>query len=434
MHEGVTRLPLNQGQQAAAEGFLAFLFSDNKELCISGPGGVGKTFLMGHLIDEIMPMYFAACQERGHSPEYYNVVMTATTNKAADVLAADTGRPTSTIHSFLGLKVKENFSTGESHVSKSGMWQVHSNIILFVDESSMIDTPLLKLIREGTINSKIVYVGDHKQLAPVKEKLSPVYREDLPFFELTQPMRTDVPELQALNQQFRDTVETLEFNDIKLVPGIIDFCTDEQMLEELDAHFIEQTAESKVLAYTNRRVMDLNAHIRDLRELPNDYQVGEYLVNNSAIRLKQGMLSVEEQILITDIDQRIVDVRIDKTTDLKVRYAIIENSFGDLWDRVPLPVDRDHFNRLVKYYASAKNWERYFFLKNSFPDLRQRDASTVYKAQGSSYTTVFIDLGDISDCHNPAQVARMLYVAFSRARKRVVLYGELAPKYGQLIQ
>ena len=100
---------------------------------------------------------------------------------------------------------------------------------------------------------------------------------------------------------------------------------------------------------------------------------------------------------------------------------------------VPVPVDRDHYNNLIKYFSKTKNWDRYFYMKNTFPDLRQPDASTVHKSQGSSYDTVFIDMSNISTCHNSTQVARMLYVAFSRARSRIILYGQLSPKYGQII-
>ena len=46
---------LNQGQQAASDNFFEFLLSDEKEMIISGPGGCGKTHLMGHMIDEVMP-------------------------------------------------------------------------------------------------------------------------------------------------------------------------------------------------------------------------------------------------------------------------------------------------------------------------------------------------------------------------------------------
>ena len=44
--------------------------------------------------------------------------------------------------------------------------------------------------------------------------------------------------------------------------------------------------------------------------------------------------------------------------------------------------------------------------------------------------TVFIDLDNIGSCNNPDQVARMLYVAISRARNRIFLFGKLPAKYG----
>ena len=117
---------------------------------------------------------------------------------------------------------------------------------------------------------------------------------------------------------------------------------------------------------------------------------------------------------------------------MAVRYADLKNKFGDVYANMPLPEDKDHYNKLIKYFTKNKNWERYFFMKRSFPDLRPRDAATVHKAQGSSYITAFVDLGNLSTCRDPNLAARLLYVAFTRARTRVVLYGELAPKFGGL--
>ena len=113
--------------------------------------------------------------------------------------------------------------------------------------------------------------------------------------------------------------------------------------------------------------------------------------------------------------------------------ATLSLSNSGVFTNVPLPVDREHFNALLSHYGKARNWKKYFDLKNYYPDLRPHDASTVYKAQGSTYDTVFVDLGNISTCHNANQAARMLYVALSRPRTRIVLYGELAEKYGGLI-
>lgn len=427
--------PLNSGQQKASEGFFEFLFGPEKELNISGPGGVGKTHLMGHLIDKVMPEYLQTCKMMGIASEYHEVQMTATTNKAAEVLAEATGRPAETIHSFMNLTLREDFSTGKTYITKGKQWKVHQNKIVFVDEAGMIDTPLRQHILDGTQNCKIVYVGDHCQLGPVMESISPIYRETLPFFELTEPMRTNNPHLQAINHQLRETVRTGEFHPIRIVPGVIDHLTDGQMEDEIALHFTQQTHEKRILAYKNSRVIQYNEHVRGLRQLPAGFQQGEFLINNNAIRLGNGsMLRVEEEVEIVDQSPVTELEEVADGVELEVQRSTLKNRYGSYYRDVMVPVDREHFTGLIKYYQKQKNWGRYFHLKGQFPDLRQRDAATVHKAQGSTYDTVFIDLGDLSTCHNPNMAARLLYVAFSRARQRVVLYGDLAEKYGGLTQ
>lgn len=439
MLDKVTKLPLNEGQSLASEGFFEFLLSDQKEVNISGPGGVGKTFLMGHLIDEILPMYFDTCKMMGIQPLYHSVQMTATTNKAAEVLGLQTGRPTSTVHSFFGLKVVDDYKTGVSTITKSNSWNVYNNLILFIDEASMIDKQLYDLIQEGTCNCKVVYVGDENQLAPVKETLSPVYkRENIPMFELLEPMRTSIPELQALNAQCRATVQSgkftgeFDFKPIQIIPGIIDWLDGPEFEAEIAANFHDQTSDAVILAYTNQRVIDYNSHIREMRGLPEEFQPGEVLISNSAVRFGKFALAVEDEVTIAAVDEEVESVFIAEGASMDVRWAVIENAFGDQF-RIPIPVDREHYAELIKYYRRVKNWTVYYKLRNNYPDLRQRDARTVYKIQGSSVDTVYIDVGNLSTCHNPAQAARLIYVGVSRARKRVAFFGELAQKYGGLI-
>ena len=449
MLENVKTLILNEGQTLASQGFFEFLLSDEKELNISGPGGVGKTFTMGHMIDTILPQYFDTCKLMGVSPEYHSVHMTATTNKAAEVLGQQTGRPASTVHSFFGLKVFNDYATGEDKVTKSNNWTVHQGIILFIDEASMIDKTLYGFIQEGTLKCKIVYVGDKNQLAPVKETLSPVYRrEGIRMFELTEPMRTTIPELQALYSQCRAAVEELErqaglkdlltlelpsaFKPIKEVPGIIDFIDEDQFLAEIDANFLDPEHKNVILAYTNKRVVEYNSYIRQLRGLPEEFQVGDVLISNSAMRLGKFQISVEDELHVDWVQGETEMVNIGPGVQLEVRPATLINNYGDSI-RAKLPVDRNHFNELVKYYGKCKAWTTYYQLKNNYPDLRERDARTVYKIQGSSVDTVYIDATNLSTCHNPAQAARLIYVAVSRARYRVVIYGQLADKYGGLL-
>lgn len=426
---------LNQGQQAAADGFFQVLFGPEKEIIISGPGGVGKTFLMGHLIDQVMPEYLKTCKMMGIEPEYDSVVMTATTNKAAEVLSLATNRPTQTIHSFLNLKVTDDYATGRSKLTKTTGWKVHEHLIVFVDEAYMIDTPLLNLLREGTHKCKIIFVGDHCQLAPVMETISPIHTAGLTFFGLTENVRNaGQPALMNVCQQLRNTVETGVFNPIQIIPGVIDWASDEEMEALIAQTFHTQTREARILAYTNRRVVDYNEHIRDLRHLPVEYGTGEFLVNNQAIRMSSGqMLSVEEEVEIIDQAVKTETLIVNNEASIEIRSTTLRSRLGETYHNVPLAVDREHYTALVKYFQQRKDWNRYFFIKNCIPDLRPRDAATVHKAQGSTHEVVFLDMGDISCCHQPATAARLLYVAFTRARSRVILYGNLTEKYGGLI-
>ena len=426
---------LNQDQKRAADEFFKFLFSEGKEFIISGPAGVGKTYLMNYIIDNTMPRYHEMCRMMGLKAEFNSVAMTATTNKAAEVLAAATNRPTSTIHSFMNLTVKDDFATGQTILKRTPRWTIHNNIILFVDESSMIDTELWKMLNEGTLDCKLVYVGDRHQLAPVMESMSPVYKHNSPMVELLTPVRNaNQPALMAVCEQLRETVATGEFKPIQIVPGVIDLLDDAQMRLEMSRYFRKQTVDARILAYTNKRVIQYNDHIRSLRNLPSEYQTGELLVNNGAYHHRTGMLTVEAEVEVLKNhgpSQMLIDE--NHQIFLDVNRLDLENSLGTIYSDVPFATDRAHLDQLLKYYARGKDWQAYFNLKNNVADLRPRDAATVHKAQGSTYDTVFVDLSNISTCNIQNQVARMLYVAFSRARNRVFLYGDLAQKYGGLI-
>jgi GTPase SAR1 family protein len=425
---------LNQGQQAAADAFMDFLFSDEKEFNITGPAGVGKTYLMDYIIDTTMPRYHEMCRLIGLDPKYDSVHMTATTNKAAEVLGQSVNRPTSTIHSFFGLVVYDDYATGNSVLRRTRKWRIHEREIIFIDEASMIDTPLWKELQDSTKDCKLVYVGDRSQLAPVQEDLSPVYKRQLPMAELLTPVRNaSQPALLNVCQQLRETVSTGVFKPIQIVPGVIDLLDDQAMQAEIANHFQAQTHDVRILAYTNKRVIAFNDHIRGLRQLPTEYKAGEFLINNSVLHHKNGTLAVEAEVeVIRNLgpSRKLVDEEHQVYLDLNI--LDLQTAFGDIIRNVQFATNRQHLTDLIKYYSRTKNFPVKFDLQNNIADLRPRDAATVHKSQGSTYDAVFVDLGNISTCNSPNQAARMLYVAFSRAKSRVFLYGDLAPKYGGL--
>lgn len=430
----IPTITLNQGQQAAADGILKFLLGKGQELIISGGGGVGKTTLMDHVIRKVVSQYEDALKMLGADPTFDGIEVCATTNKASDVLTVSTGYPTKTIHSLLGLTVSTNFKTGETSLTrKRGATPVENKLII-IDECSMIDRQLYHEINALTINCKIIYVGDHCQLAPIKETLSPIYNQRFPFFNLTEPMRNSgQPALMALCSQFRDIVEgKAPFSPIKEVPGVIDHVSPQEMQKLMDTTFLEQNDAARILAYTNKRVLSYNDYIRQLRGLPVEYTVGEHLVINNAVTLPGGIIPVETEIEIISMERarpHHIGVAEGEDIHLESHVSVVRHKvMGDLG--VNIPANYSHYRELKDYFKNQNNWRLFYRLSQTYPDLRPRDASTVHKAQGSTYDIVFVDLTDISTCTNNEQVARMLYVAVSRPRTRLVLFGELKERHG----
>ena len=427
-------MQLNQDQTNAADAVALFLSSSDKEFILSGPAGTGKTFMMKHIMNNSFDEYADVCKLMGIKHTPFEVHLTATTNKAAEVLAVSTGYKTTTIHSLLSLKVKDDYKTGKSNLVKTANWRVFSNAVIFVDEASMVDAKLHELLKEATDNTcKIIYIGDHCQMAPVFEKISPVYLNQKHFVELKTPVRNaGQPALMALCSQLRETVETGVFKPINEVKGVIETADDSDMQYILKNFYNDPLVDSRILCFTNSRVQEFNNYIRGIRGYPDHFTKDEILINNSALHMKKEVLKIEREFQIIDIDSNITEVNVDDN-DPKVILETYNARVRDLQENIDydmkIPANYNHFKDLIKFYGKNKRYVEMYNLKNNYPDLRQKDACTVYKAQGSTYDFVVIDLGNIGKCNSPDQVARMLYVAASRAKNRIFFYGELPPKY-----
>lgn len=443
---------LTPGQQIASDAFFAFLMSDHKTFGISGGAGTGKTFLMGHLSNKVMKEYHEACSMLGIAPEYDEVVFTATTNKAAEVLEASLNLPgalgmVQTIHSYLGLKVKEDYKTGKTEITKTTNYSKKPRKIVFIDESSMVNTQLYEIILETFKDSKIVFVGDHAQMAPVDEDVSQVYVQMDPdnFVFLDQPVRNaNSQALMALCSQFRETVETGKFKRIQAVPGTIEYLDDTQMETLLEQHFAhDMNPSARILCYTNKRVNFFNEGIRSLRNLPPEPTVGDVTVMASAYVMGKVSLSVEREFQILNIDYKNVvncgygELFNDGIPLQSCNMEIVRTKGGkplslpntDNTINVNYALDKPRWDFAIKELKRQKSWSEYFLVKGQCADLRDKAACTVYKSQGSTYETVFIDLGNIGTSWDPKQVARLLFVAVSRASQKIYLYGNLPKKY-----
>lgn len=427
---------LTQDQQNGWDDFFAFLMNDEKFYLIYGKPGTGKTFLIGKIAKEIFTLYNSACQMMNLQPKYNAADFTATTNKAAEVLEHSLNLPVQTIHSYLSLKVDNNYKTGKTNLIQILPKRI-SGKVLFIDEASMIDEELFEFIDKSTPDTKVVFVGDAAQLAPVGAEISPIFahvsEQNRTF--LQEPVRNaDSPALMALCDQLRRTVETGQFEPIQEVPGTIEYLSPQQMQSKIEEHFVHTEKDSRILCYSNQRVQLFNTAIREMQGRGDVFEPGEVLVAARAYNKDKLTISVERQIIIQKAFKTIEYGGYEPYTPdgLPIPYRVYEacsihNEYSSFM--LKIPCDFEYAANTLTKLKRKKDWPLYFQFQEVFADMRPRYASTVYKSQGSTYDTAFIDIGNIGTCHDPKQVARMLFVAASRARHKLYLFGKLPGKY-----
>ena len=415
---------LSPSQEEARDAFQSFLMDeDKKELVISGFAGSGKSFLMRYL-EELAYSQFVIEKNMDKNFREMDIYFTATTNKAAGVLADMTNRESQTIHSFLGLQPVNDFKTGKVKLKTTDRTMVMDSVLVFIDEASMISKQLLQIIRECLVNestnSKVVYVGDSYQLPPVMESHSPVFVsvKDAANLREIQRQAAQNPIIQAsakfrqvLDDGYKGSWPELPVDDVHI------FHLDkDEMRNEIDAKFKNNPSplKVKVLGYTNERVIEYNRHIRKLYTPHEEFVPGEYVITNKPVMRGRRIL------LHTDSFVQIKSMSETESSDGLKGWIV---GLGKA--SVFLPKDHQEYRQLLKTYVRRKDWTNYFRVKDTYADLRPAHALTCHKSQGSTYEEVFVDMGDIGRNMKWTEIARLMYVAMSRASKRVYLYGKL---------
>lgn len=195
-------MPLVPSQQQAVNKIVEFIKTGEKRIVLKGSAGTGKTFLTNELIKILK----TECYKWGA------VYVTAPTHKALAVLKTKiTHRPYiefNTIHSALQMR-----RTVDKHgtvtfapppISKNKNFAPFKNAsFVIIDESSMIGKEFLgfdTILHNGSVehtkgylenfpNIPFIFIGDDKQLNPVKEIDSPVFTKEYPTVELTEIIR-----------------------------------------------------------------------------------------------------------------------------------------------------------------------------------------------------------------------------------------------------
>jgi len=411
---------LSIDQEEALSSIMSFLEGTTTEHILTGGPGVGKTFTVRHLIDKIT--------ERSNGRVH--IYLTATTNKAASVLGDMTCTNAQTIHKLLNLRVKENYRTGKTSISRgSKRLNLICKSLWILDESSMVNEELHRIILQyaDEFQSKILYVGDQYQLPPVFSSIGSVFKHV-----------TDISELNTIHRQGEHSsilIEAAKFREIikceeqPLFPAL--HSTNDITLLNMDQfhnkmkevfntdEYRADIDHAKVLSWTNKTVDHYSAFVRGMFYDVPERVVGEHLIvsncSNNDIPLK-----TEDTIVVKSAD-------FGELYGIAGQWMTVDN--GEDICRIFAASDRSELQDYLKTLATEakknRNWKEFFDIKKQFLELRPVYASTIHKAQGGSMDVIFLDISDVGKNTKWNEVARLIYVALTRARNHVYITGEI---------
>lgn len=421
----MNNFPLTEGQLAAETAFNNFVIDEEQQVFVlEGYSGCGKSYLVRHLLDNL-PAFLKTMKLVNPNQRYYEPKLTATTNKAAENLAQLSGMDVVTIHSFLGLRVVNDWARNTSKLVPRVMTPPEGYLV-FVDEASFMDSDVLGYLFSQTKNCKFVLIGDPAQLVDMKSVTSPAFAAGFPTVALTEVVRQPKPEggleeihpITAWATALREVVNTGIWTPLQPDGFHIQHLDRDTFNERVLAEFTRpdwKNKDSKVLAWTNKTVVAYNHFIQDHMKGTPELVVGDYAVNNSYLSIDRVNLKTDELVHITGIGPDVYE------------HGVLGNVF-EINERVKafMPKSLADRKEAIKQAHQQKQLGIVQYIEQMWIDLRSAASCTINKAQGSTYDSVYIDVDDIGKCTNGNTLARLLYVGISRARHHVFLTGDLA--------
>lgn len=433
---------LNASQREIAESILAKVAKslesngevemEDRIFSIKGAAGVGKSFLTTVLVSELKNIV-------------NKMILTTPTHKSLSILTkmGEANKvEAKTIHSYLRCKVTENYSTGTLELVQNLDKPIEPVDVLFVDESSMVNSNLFEMIQAQLFNGTIkicIFVGDDNQLKPVEVgDANPLYEGLVPCSEyvLTEIVRqAQDNKIIQLVTKIREHISSGEYPPFKTMEELIkdSVCEDIEIYNKID-DFYKRYQEidynsSQILCHKNATVNMYNNKARkfNLGKVDSIIEMEKLVFLESHIENEEQIHANNEVVQVKSCEECY-----DNVNDITYWKVITtKDTMFRCVDMSCLVEFKDKLSDIAKDAKKATGavktalWQRYFELKNSFQSVSYVYSCTVTKSQGSSIPYVFIDLNELSSLSNfldNDSLYRLLYVAISRASEKVIFF------------
>lgn len=388
--KGQLGISLSKKQSEGVE----MVFRHNLSIITGGPG-TGKSTVLKAVIEAYRTVY----------PQKI-IKLAAPTGKASRRMAETTGiMDAQTLHSLLGLHGGDSWQKKKKDLIAD---------LVIVDESSMMDMwltwQLFQRLRPGT---KLLLVGDADQLESVGAG-------DV-FHELIDSGIVPVTVLDEIFRQAKDSPIPHNAKYINEGSTELYFCRDFAFIQadtQEEAAILVRSLYKREIAqsgidqvqilspYRTRGAASSDALNETIREEVNPPLEGkpEVMFGGSMFRLDDRVMQMKNNGLIQFRDD----------TGRELTSGVFNGEIGRVHDIQPGKVVVNFDDRYADYSL------------DDLSELTLSYASTIHKAQGSEYDTVIIPL---LMAHRILLTRNLLYTAVTRAKRRVLLVGQIKALY-----
>jgi ATP-dependent DNA helicase PIF1 len=393
------------------QAFILNVALSGRSLFMTGPGGVGKSYMIHHI--------------RNHLRRR-NVHVTALTGCAAVLIKG------TTLHSWAGLNTSNSDKNADyiaETMTKKAIWRWKKTHVLIIDEVSMLSKDLFEKLSEiGQIlrnntrpfgGIQLIFSGDFLQLPPViKCKMedadkfafcSSTWKTlfDNTTFELTQVMRQkDENFIRILNKIRKGTIddEVIQTLESRMNVDLIDNIQPTQLMSM--RHEVDRINDEHML------------------ELEDDIQVHKWLTHktcsasskfeNTVIRQWENDCQCEKSLFLA-IGSQVVLIHNKFQED----YGLVNGSRGVIEgfndDGDPIVEFKDYTLAIPKHTWEFENNNGDIKYSITQYPLKLAWALTIHKSQGMTLDCVIIDISNIFE-------QGQAYVALSRVKSLDGLY------------
>ena len=351
-----------------------------------------------------------------------------------------------TIHSLLGWipAINENAEKIEhiDIVAKTDRKIEEYNTFIIDEGGMMSEEMFMELVAKiedarnfDTDGIKIYVYLDPYQLLPVKGRQIQLDEEFTT--KLTTQHRAESPDVVALFTKFVEFLEGTNTKDLK-----IDFSENVKKVSTTEAVQLFDINNDRLLAYTNEVVGWYNKEISIYNGIQSFVGQQVQLGSNPDLVYVEDMIDKSSVVLSDVITWYLDGELLLQNSKISAKYMELEFSTLLKLDGVEfakvaingttkiVPVVLGIYNAysLTKQIKAAaikdkKNYKFIYALNKAYT-MDYKFASTVHKAQGSEFDAVFVDVNDIKKSILPNYYdtyARLMYVALSRAKKKVYI-------------